>query len=103
MSASEGMSPEKLALAIGLFQSWPNVQRKGPGEDRNVEIFSLIDHTSTNEGHEMLAADQSANSPDICFVGDQVSAIAETPDRPFDEGGNGFAMAAENLSGPFNK
>src|SRR5580704_12491812 len=68
-----------------------------------MKVLTLVDHAGTDEGHKMLAANQAADAADIGLIGDQVGAIAGTPNRPLDKSGDGLAMPPQNLARPLDE
>src|SRR5438270_11172037 len=103
MRTRQRVPPEKAALQIRLFQLGTGVKRERPREDGDVKILSLLDHSSANARHKMLAASKASNAANIGIVADQVCAIAGTPDGALDESGHGLAMAPENLASPLDE
>src|ERR1700722_20196100 len=93
MRTHGGVAPECLMPGVPFLQLRSRMQRECAGKHRNMDFLAEPDHRSSHECHEVLAANQASEAPDVGIKNPQIGRVALTPEQPLSEGWHGLAVA----------
>src|SRR6266566_7870160 len=86
-----GVAPECLPR-VPFLQSRSRMQRERPWKYGNMDLLAEPDHCRSHKGHEVLATNQAAETPDVGVKYPEIGRVALTPKQPLSEGWHGFAV-----------
>ena len=92
--AHRGVAPECLMPRVPFFQLWSGMQRERARKYRDMDLLAEPDHRCPHQGHQVLAADQAAETPDVGIEYNEIGGIALAPEHSLGEGRHGLAMPA---------
>ena len=92
VSTHGGVAPECLMPRVPFLQLRSRMQRERAGKRGNMDFLAEPDHRSSHECHEVLAANQATEAPDVGIKNSQIGRVALTPKQPLSEGWHGLAV-----------
>src|ERR1700730_16831866 len=91
------MPPECLMPGVPFLQLRSGMERKRAWKHRDMDFFAKTDHRCSHQGHQVLAADQAAEAPDVGIKYPKIGRVALTPKQSLGEGRHRFAVATHQL------
>src|ERR1700692_989058 len=89
-----GVAPECLMPRVPFLQLRSRMQRESAWKHGNMDFLAEPDHRSSHKCHEVLAANQAAETPDVGIKYPQIRGVALTPEHPLRKGRHRFAVTS---------
>src|SRR5260221_13981905 len=73
------MPPECLMPGVPLLQLGSGMERKRAWKHGNMDFLAKANHRCSHKGHQVLAEDQAAETPDFGIKYPKIGCVARTP------------------------